>query len=132
MFAMVFKRFYVFFQVFQKHVSNVSSIFRCMLQVLHLDVSKLDRVLHMGHAWEVGEAASGLRVQPGGAATSSRRGPCVGVRNANAAGVECWHKGVRGENTRNVVVLALPCKIYRGSVLGVKRKTQLYILDYLS
>jgi hypothetical protein len=67
MFAMVFKHFYVFFQVFQKYVSSVSSIFRHMLQVLHLDVSKLDQVLHMGYAWEVGEAASGPRVQPGSA-----------------------------------------------------------------
>jgi hypothetical protein len=67
MFAMVFKHFYVFFQVFQKHVSSVSSIFRRMLQVLQLYVLKLDRVLHMKYAWEVEEATSGPRVQPGGA-----------------------------------------------------------------
>jgi hypothetical protein len=37
----------VFFQVFQKHVSSVSSAFRRILQVLHLDVLKVDRVLHL-------------------------------------------------------------------------------------
>ena len=39
--------FYNDFHVFQMHVSNVSSTFRRMLQVLHLNVSKLDRVLHL-------------------------------------------------------------------------------------
>jgi hypothetical protein len=38
--------FQVFLQVFQMHVSSVSSIFRHMLQMLHLDVSKVDQVLH--------------------------------------------------------------------------------------
>jgi hypothetical protein len=37
----------VVLQVFQKHVSNVSFVFRHMLQLLHLDVSKLDQVLHL-------------------------------------------------------------------------------------
>jgi hypothetical protein len=36
-----------FFQVFQKHVSSVLTIFRRMLQLLYLDVSKIDRVLHL-------------------------------------------------------------------------------------
>ena len=35
------------FQVFQKHVSSVSTVFRRMLQLLYLDVSKVDRVLHL-------------------------------------------------------------------------------------
>ena len=39
--------FHLFFtrmlQVFQAHVSRVSSVFFCMLQVLHLDVSKVDQ-----------------------------------------------------------------------------------------
>ena len=35
------------FQVFQTYVARVSSIFRCMLQVFHLDVTKVDQVLHM-------------------------------------------------------------------------------------
>jgi hypothetical protein len=34
----VFKCFRSMFQVFQKHVSSVSTAFRCMLQVLYLDV----------------------------------------------------------------------------------------------
>ena len=46
-FTMVFKCFHVFLQVFQRHVSSVSSAFRRMLQVLHLDVSKVNRVLHI-------------------------------------------------------------------------------------
>jgi hypothetical protein len=47
-FTMVFKCFfYVFLQVFKVHVSSVSSTFRRMLQVPHLDVSKVDRVLHL-------------------------------------------------------------------------------------
>ena len=44
MFTMIF---HVFLQVFPKHVSSVSFVFRRMLQVLYLDVSKVDRVLHM-------------------------------------------------------------------------------------
>jgi hypothetical protein len=49
MFAMVFKCFHVFFQVFHKHVSSVLSAFRRMLQLqlLHLDVLKADQVLHL-------------------------------------------------------------------------------------
>jgi hypothetical protein len=39
-FTMVFKCFQVFLQVFQMHVLRVSSAFRRMLQVLHLDVQK--------------------------------------------------------------------------------------------
>ena len=35
--------------MFQTHVLNVSSVFKRMLQVLYLDVSKLDRVLHLPH-----------------------------------------------------------------------------------
>jgi hypothetical protein len=46
-FAMVLSAFLVFLQVFQKHVSSVSSAFRRMLQVLCLNVSKVDQVLHL-------------------------------------------------------------------------------------
>jgi hypothetical protein len=42
-----FQVFHVFFQVFQTHVLNVSSVFIRILQVLYLDVSKVDRVLHL-------------------------------------------------------------------------------------
>jgi hypothetical protein len=41
-FAMVFQVFSGFFQVFQTHVSSVSSVFRCMLQMFHMDVLKVD------------------------------------------------------------------------------------------
>jgi hypothetical protein len=37
----------VFFQVFQKHISTVLTAFKRMLQPLFLDVSKVDRVLHL-------------------------------------------------------------------------------------
>jgi hypothetical protein len=42
-----FQVFYAFLQVFQTHVSSVSSVFFCMLHVLRLDVLKVDRVLHL-------------------------------------------------------------------------------------
>jgi hypothetical protein len=49
--AYVCNDFQMFFQaisqVFQMLVSSVSSIFFCMLQLLHLDALKIDRVLHM-------------------------------------------------------------------------------------
>jgi hypothetical protein len=43
LFAMVLKYFRVFLQVLQMHVSSISSIFFCMLQVLHPNVSKVYR-----------------------------------------------------------------------------------------
>ena len=39
--------FHMFLQVFQMHVSCVSSAIRRILQVLHPDVLKVDRVLHL-------------------------------------------------------------------------------------
>ena len=53
--------FQVFSQVFHTLVSSVSFVFFCMLQLLHMDVSKVDRVLHMGCAWE---AAGALAHKP--------------------------------------------------------------------
>jgi hypothetical protein len=42
---MVFKCFHVFFfEVFQKYISSVSTAFRRMLQLLYLDVLKVDQV----------------------------------------------------------------------------------------
>jgi hypothetical protein len=38
---------HVFLQVFQTYILSVSFIFKRMFQMLHLDVSKVDRVLHM-------------------------------------------------------------------------------------
>jgi hypothetical protein len=46
-FAMVSSVSQVFLQVSQMHVSSVSFAFIGMLQVLHLNVSKVDRVLHL-------------------------------------------------------------------------------------
>jgi hypothetical protein len=41
-------------QVFQTYVSSVSSVFFCMLQVLHLDVSKVDRdVAHVAMVFQL-------------------------------------------------------------------------------
>jgi hypothetical protein len=59
--AYVCNRFQVLsgvFQVFQTHILSVSFISFCMLQVLHLDVLKVDRMLYMGCLWEAGEGAS--------------------------------------------------------------------------
>jgi hypothetical protein len=36
--------------------ASVSSVFIHMLQALYLDVSKIDRMLHMGYAWKAGGA----------------------------------------------------------------------------
>jgi hypothetical protein len=37
----------VFLRMFQTHVSSVLSVFTRMLHVLHLDILKVDRLLHM-------------------------------------------------------------------------------------
>ena len=42
-------------------VSSVLYVFFCMLQLLHLDVLKVDRVMHMGFAWEVTSGAGDVR-----------------------------------------------------------------------
>ena len=68
MFAMVFKCFSIVFV-------NVSSVFFCMLQLLHLDVLKVDRVLHIGCAWE---AADGVNdIQGGVGDARSDAGPLL-------------------------------------------------------
>jgi len=66
--------FQVFLQVFQTHVSSVSSVFTCMLQIFHLDVIKTNRVLLLGthlpqQASKQGNRGdvSGLHVGSGGA-----------------------------------------------------------------
>ena len=46
-FAMVSIVFHVFLQVFQMHVSSILSGFKRMLQVLHVNVLKVDQVLHL-------------------------------------------------------------------------------------
>ena len=47
MFTMVSIVFQVFLQVFQTYVSNVLFVFKRMLQLLYLDILKLDQVLHL-------------------------------------------------------------------------------------
>jgi hypothetical protein len=60
-FAMIFQ---VFFRCFFASVSDICfkcfSCLLCMLQLLYLDVSKVDRVLHMRYAWEVADGAGQL------------------------------------------------------------------------
>ena len=51
------------------HVSNVSCAFRCMLQVLHLDVSKVDRVLHLAPS----SSLTALLLDAGGTVGDGRR-----------------------------------------------------------
>jgi hypothetical protein len=67
--------------VFQTYVSSASSAF-LMLQVLHMNVSKVDR--HMGCAWEAGGDANSPRVAAQDARAGKQRpagaGSCVGVR----------------------------------------------------
>jgi hypothetical protein len=50
MFAMathVFLSIFSALQVFQPYVASISVVFRRMLQVFHLDIAKVDLVLHM-------------------------------------------------------------------------------------
>ena len=47
MFTMVSSVFQCFCKCFRRMCSSVSSVLRHMLQVLHLDVSKVDRMLHL-------------------------------------------------------------------------------------
>jgi len=48
-------------QVFQTHILNILFVFRRMLEVLHLDVSQVDRVLHM---LQYAREAEGTRAVP--------------------------------------------------------------------
>jgi hypothetical protein len=50
--AYVYNSFQMFSQVFQTLVSSVSSVFFCMLQLLHLDISKVD--WFVAHGMRVG------------------------------------------------------------------------------
>jgi hypothetical protein len=49
--------FQTFLQVFQTLVLIVSYVFFCMLQRLHFDVLKVDRMLHMRYAWKAARSA---------------------------------------------------------------------------
>jgi hypothetical protein len=81
MFAIVFK---VFLQVFQTHVSSILSVFGCMLHVLYLDVSKVDRLLHIGCTWEVGGARAVPAPGPVCGHAKRRRG-----QGHSGTGAEC-------------------------------------------
>jgi len=67
--------------VFQTLVSSVSSVFFC---ILHLHVSKVDRVLHMGYAWEAAAFSLLLYVASG----------CFKSRSSS---VDESHKNVNGQ-----------------------------------
>jgi hypothetical protein len=78
-----------------------------MLQVLHLDVSKVDRVLHMRCAWKAGGGTSGPRAgdvwaaraprDAGDAGAVKRRpdgmGPRVDARNEGENRLQPWTSG---------------------------------------
>ena len=51
----------IFFKHFRKCFFSVSFVFFCMLQMLLLDVSKVDHVLHMGYAWKAVGGADDVR-----------------------------------------------------------------------
>ena len=68
--------FQSFSQVFQMLVSSVSSVFFSMLQLLHLDVSKVDPVLHIGCAWETADGVGDVRGWRG--TTIGALPPCAG------------------------------------------------------
>jgi hypothetical protein len=98
---MVFKCFSgVFLQVFQTYISSVSSIFRRMLQVLHLDISKVDR--GVGHEMCLGSVRGRERslhehvVQVIGPMwareTLARVGACWHERRVQARGERNQHK----------------------------------------
>jgi hypothetical protein len=91
MLCMFCNDFQVFFRyvlkVFQMHVLNVSSVFVCMLQVLHMDVSKVDWVLHMMQCDTLAAALVPVARAPSWSL-------CGHLRLANAS-VACIH--TRGE-----------------------------------
>jgi hypothetical protein len=81
-----------------------------VLQVLHLDVLKVDRVLHMRCTWEAGGSTSGPRAMFG------PRGPCVIARNTGTgrgmlSRARAWSASARGNGVQceraNVLMLTL-------------------------
>ena len=57
--------FQAFSQVFHTLVPSFSSVFFYMLQLLYLDVSKVDRVLHMGCVRKAADGADDVRDDTG-------------------------------------------------------------------
>jgi hypothetical protein len=84
-----FQVFYAFLQVFQTHVSSVSSVFFCMLHVLRLDVLKVDRVLHLFPRLllpYLGVSSSPyIALHPSQTVEGARRGAVEGEHQAMAA-----------------------------------------------
>jgi len=58
--------FQAFLQEFQTLFSSVSFVFFCMFQMLHLEVSIIDRMLHIGCAREAAGGADDVWVYVGG------------------------------------------------------------------
>jgi hypothetical protein len=76
-----------FLQVFQTYISSVSSIFGRMLQVLHLDVSKVD--LGVGHEMCLGSARGRERsLHEHVVQTTSPMWACETLARVGA----CWHE----------------------------------------
>jgi hypothetical protein len=75
--------FQVFLQVFQTHILSVSSVFIHILQVLYLDVSKVDRVLYLPPRLGVSSASSAA-LHHSQTAEEARRGSGDGGTNASA------------------------------------------------
>jgi hypothetical protein len=71
--ASVLSRCCVCLQLVSSVFVSVSSVFFYMLQVLHLNVSKLDHVLHMEYAWEARGARAVPRARGAGPRVATRR-----------------------------------------------------------
>jgi len=85
------------------HVLNVSSVFRRMLQVLYLDVSKVDRVLHVPRFLlpRLGVSSSpSAALHPSQTAEGAQRGPAKGVRRGPA---DETHQGIAVRTRAKVV-----------------------------
>jgi hypothetical protein len=108
----LFKCFKVFLQVFQTHVSSVSSGFKYMLQMFHLIVSKVDHVLLLGT--HLPQQASRQGKSRGREHTPSgvRRSGDVqtGMTPTWARKTECRHDHPDARIRSDVRTLALPLK----------------------
>jgi hypothetical protein len=60
-FIWVLHMFVMVFKCFQTLVLSVLSVFFCILQLLHLDISKVDRVLHIGCPCEAASDMGNIR-----------------------------------------------------------------------
>jgi hypothetical protein len=53
--------FQAFSQVFQTLVLSVSFVFFCILQLLYMNVSKVNRILHVAYTWEAADGVDDVR-----------------------------------------------------------------------